>query len=130
MRNFYSIILVGLFSILSACASHSNKSASNDETVDLYLSTLDDKHFMWCTLDLEQCRSDFENWKMTPRGRAVIRGYEKERTGQTDNPHHVPNVFRTHFVDDSQLIEHHVNFRQEDIEESSRVLGPELPSNY
>ncbi len=130
MRNVYSVILVGFFSILSACASHGLDNASHDDRVDLYLSTLDDKHFMWCKLDVEQCRTDFENWKMTSRGRAVLREYEKERMRRTDNPHHVQNVFRTHFIDDSQSIERNVNFLQKDIEESSRILGPELPSNY
>ncbi len=130
MRNVYSIILMGFFLILSACASHGLDNVSHDETADLYLSTLDDKHFMWCKLDVEQCRIDFENWKMTSRGRAIIREYEKERMARAGNPHHVPDVFRTHFVDDSQSIERNVNFLQKDIEESSRIFGPELPSNY
>ncbi len=102
MRNCCAFGLIGVLVFISGCAPHY---ANNDEQVDLYLSTLDDKHFVWCKLDLEQCRRDFEKWKLTPRGRMIIREYEKEDTGQTYNRHHLPNVFRTRFVDESQLAE-------------------------
>ena len=102
MRNIRTIGLVGVFMFLGGCASHH---ATNDERVDLYLSTLDDKHFVWCTLDLEQCRNDFAEWKGTPRGRMLIREFEKEETGQTYNTHHLPHVFRTRFLDENQFAE-------------------------
>ena len=105
MRNCFTLGLVGIFLFLCGCASYSANNADNDEQVDLYLSTLDDKHFVWCELDLEQCRNDFEKWKLTPRGRMIIREYEKDGTGKTYNTHHVPNVFRTNFVYESQLAE-------------------------
>jgi hypothetical protein len=100
MRKIFTCKLVGIFVLLGGCATHYT---TNDEQVDLYLSTLDDKHFVWCELDLEQCRHDFEEWKRTPRGRMIIRGFEQENTGQTYNTHHLPNVFRTRFVDETQL---------------------------
>jgi hypothetical protein len=101
MRNSCVLGLVGIFLFLSGCVSYSANTANNDEQIDIYLSTLDDKHFVWCELDLAQCREDFEKWKLTPRGRTLIREYEKEATGQTYHTHHVPNVFRTGFVDES-----------------------------
>ncbi|MDH4361672.1 MAG: hypothetical protein OEW33_13175, partial [Nitrospirota bacterium] len=52
---------------------------------------------------LKQCRDEFEKWKLTPRGRLIIREFEQENTGQTYNAHHLPNVFRTRFVDERQL---------------------------
>ena len=122
--------LVGVFLFFSGCATYSVNYADNDEQVDLYLSTLDDKHFVWCKLDLEQCRKNFENWRITPRGRAIIKEYEKEKTGQTYNTHQVPNVFRTHFVDESQFREQDGNIAQDGIEESSKIFGPDVPSNY
>jgi hypothetical protein len=139
---------VGVFILLlSGCASYSaNKADQNDEQVDLYLSTLDDKHFVWCELDLKQCRKDFEKWKLTPRGRAIIREFEKENTGQTYNTHHVPNVFRTRFVDESQLteqagqdsnmpgkpypsIDQPEDLLHEGMPITSKSYGPEAPSN-
>ena len=105
MRNRCVLGLVGIFLFLGGCASYSANTANNDEQIDLYLSTLDDKHFVWCELDLAQYRKDFEKWTLTPRGRTIIEEYEKETTGQTYNTHHVPNVFRTRFVDESQLAE-------------------------
>jgi hypothetical protein len=66
MRNICALGFIGVFLLLGGCATHS---ATNDEQVDLYLSTLDDKHFVWCKLDLEQCRKDFEEWRLTARGR-------------------------------------------------------------
>ncbi len=125
--------MIGIFGIalfLSGCGTHSANYADSDEQVDLYLSTLDDKHFVWCKLDLKQCRTDFENWKMTPRGRVITKEYEKEKTGQTYNTHHVTNAFRTHFVDESQFVERDVNIHSEGITESLGMLGPEVPSNY
>ena len=130
MRNSCVMAIVGLFLFFSGCATYSPNYADNDEQVDLYLSTLDDKHFVWCELDLEQCRKDFENWKITPRGRVIIKEYEKEKTGQTYNTHHVPNVFRTHFVDESHFIEQDGNILQEGIEESPKIFGPEVPSKF
>jgi hypothetical protein len=103
MRNISTLRLVGTFLLLGGCAPHYN--TTNDERVDLYLSTLDDKHFVWCELDLEQCRHDFEKWKNTARGRMIIREFEQENTGQTYNTHHLPNVFRTRFVEKHQLAE-------------------------
>jgi len=100
MKHIRTLGLIGIFVFLGGCASHST---TNDEQVDLYLSTLDDKHFVWCELDLEQCRAAFEKWKLAPRGRMIIREFEQENTGQTYNTHHLPNVFRTRFVDESQL---------------------------
>ena len=118
----------------------------NNEQVDLYLSTLDDKHFVWCELDLETCRNDYEKWKLTPRGRMIIREYEKEDTGQTYNTHHVPNIFRTRFVDESQLaeeagrasalmdksnlsIDQPEDQLQEKITIAPTILGPAVPPN-
>ena len=100
MQHFRTLGLIGLFVFLGGCAAHST---TNDEQVDLYLGTLDDKHFVWCELDLKQCRDEFEKWKLTPRGRLIIREFEQENTGQTYNAHHLPNVFRTRFVDERQL---------------------------
>ena len=111
MRNICALGFVGVFVFLGGCASHSANYANNDAQVDLYLSTLDDKQFVWCKLDLEQCRKDYEKWKLTPRGQMIIREYEKEDTGQTYNTHHFPNVFRTRFVDESQLAEEVGDFR-------------------
>ena len=103
MTNSFSLRLIGVLLFLGGCASYSANTAQIDEQVDLYLTTLDDKHFVWCKLDLEQCRKDFEKWKLTPRGRTIIREFEKEDTGQTYNRHQVPNVFRTRFVDESHF---------------------------
>ena len=100
MRNIRTLGLVGIFVLLGGCAPHYT---TDDEQIDLYLSTLDDKHFVWCELDLEQCRHDFEEWKRTARGQRILREFELENTGQTYNTHHLPNVFRTRFVDESQL---------------------------
>lgn len=115
MQNSFFLILMGAGIIfLSGCASHSVKmdkqahgdhQGNVDEQVDLYLSTLDDKHFVWCELDLHQCRKDFQKWKLSSRGRTIIREFEKEDTGQTYNRHQVPNVFRTRFVEESQFKE-------------------------
>jgi len=105
MQNRCILGIVGVFLFLGGCASSSGNTTNIDEQIDLYLSTLDDKHFVWCELDLGQCRKDFEKWKLTSRGRTLIREYEKEASGQTFNTHQVPNVFRTRFVDDGQLAE-------------------------
>jgi hypothetical protein len=108
MRNICTLGLVGFFVLLGGCASHdtthhTTHHTTNDEQVDLYLSTLDDKHFVWCELDLEQCRQDFEKWKRTARGSRIIAEFQQEDTGQTDNTPHLPNVFRTRFVEEGQL---------------------------
>ncbi len=148
MRNDYVRVLLGVFIIfLSGCVTNStNHAEQNDEQVDLYLSTLDDKHFVWCELDLKTCRNDYEKWKLTLRGRTIIREYEKEDTGQTYNTHVVPNVFRTRFVDESQLAEEAGgasdmmgksnsfldqpdDLLQEKIPIAPTILGPEVPSN-
>ncbi|WP_447965649.1 hypothetical protein [Nitrospira sp. Ecomares 2.1] len=100
MRNICTLGLVGFFVLLGGCASHHTV---NDEQIDLYLSTMDDKHFIWCELDLEQCRHDFEQWKDTAGSRRIIQEFEKEDTGQTNNIQHLPHVFRTRFVDEGQL---------------------------
>jgi hypothetical protein len=111
---------VSVFLFLGGCASQSAQYADKDEQIDLYLSTMDDKHFVWCTLDLDQCQSDFEKWKFTPRGRTIITEFEKEDTGQTYNTHNVPHVFRTHFVDESQLTE---KVREQEYGHDSGALG-------
>ncbi len=102
MRNICTLGVVGFFVLLGGCASHPT---ANHEQIDLYLTTLDDKHFVWCELDLEQCRQDFEQWKVTTRGRRIIEEFEKEDRSQTDNTQHLPNVFRTRFVEEGQLVE-------------------------
>ena len=102
MRIISTLRLVGLFILLGGCAPHY---PTKDTLVDLYLSTLDDKHFVWCELDPEQCRRDFEEWNLTPRGRMIIREFEQENTGQTYNTRHLPDVFRTRFVDGNQFAE-------------------------
>ena len=147
MRKIGMLGLVTVLFILNGCASYSADNADqNDEQVDFYLSTLDDKHFVWCELDLEQCRKNFENWKLTPRGRTIIREYEKEDAGQTYNTHHVPNVFRTRFVDESQLteqagqdpdiigkpdpsIDQPEDLRQGSIPMPPKIYGPQVPFN-
>ncbi|MEJ2230651.1 MAG: hypothetical protein P8X46_05665 [Nitrospirales bacterium] len=103
MQNILTLGFFIIFILLGGCAAHSP--TTNDEQVDLFLSTLDDKHFVWCELDLEQCRNDFEEWKNTARGRMIIREFEQKDNGQTYNTHYLPNVFRTHFVDESQFAE-------------------------
>ena len=127
MRNICALGFIGVFLLLGGCATHS---ATNDEQVDLYLSTLDDKHFVWCKLDLEQCRKDFEEWSLTARGRMIMKEFEKEDTGQTYNTHYLPNVFRTRFVDEPQLAdevgEHGVG---QGVGEDSENFGRSFPSN-
>ena len=161
MRNSFILILINSVLFFGGCASystntlnkaHTDNRANNDEQIDLYLSTLDDKHFVWCELDLDQCRKDFEQWKRTPRGRMIIREYEKEDAGQTYNTHQVSNVFRTHFVDERQfeedmeeleggqasekfgntfpLIEQHEEISPKGIHVSPQMYGPKAPSNY
>ena len=123
MQNFPMLGLIGIFVFLNGCASHST---TNDEQVDLYLSTLDDKHFVWCELDLEQCRDEFEKWKLTPRGRMIMREFEQENTGQTYNTHPLPNVFRTRFMDEKQL-EKEIRGKQgmgEDFSQDSEGIVP------
>jgi hypothetical protein len=154
MRNICALGFIGVFLLLGGCATHS---ATNDEQVDLYLSTLDDKHFVWCEFDLEQCRKDYEKWKLTSRGQMIIREYEKEDTGPTYNTHHLPNVFRTRFLDEDQLAEEVGNYGAgqgvghqdsdeigksfpfnnvnrdamlEGIHLVPKIYGPEVPSNY
>jgi hypothetical protein len=100
MKHIRTFGLVGALVLLGGCATHS---AYYDEGVDLYLSTLDDKQFVWCQLDLEQCLKDFEEWKGTARGRMIIKEFGKEDSGQGYNTDHLPNVFRTRFVDESQF---------------------------
>ncbi len=146
MRKIGTLGLVTVLLILNGCASYSSTNiAQNDEQVDLYLSTLDDKHFVWCELDLEACRHDYEKWKLTSRGRMIIKEYEKEDTGKTYNTHHVPNVFRTRFVDESQVTEgadgdtdmmdksnppldHPEDLLHEKTRIAPTILGPEVPS--
>ncbi len=104
MRKIFGSGFILSFFIIHGCASPQVNTITYDDQLDLYLSTLDDKHFVWCELDLEQCRQDFEIWKLAPRGQAILREYEKAESGQTYNTHDVPNVFRTRFVDESQLV--------------------------
>jgi hypothetical protein len=109
MRNNCILGVVSLFVLLGACASQHSPNNNVDEQIDLYLSTLDDKHFVWCELDLEQCRRDFEAWKLTQQGLSMIKEFERENTGQPDNTQHLPNVFRTRFVEEGQLGEEMVD---------------------
>ncbi len=108
MGNIWALGVVGFLVLLAGCASHHSPN-NNDEQVDLYLSTLDDKHFVWCQLDLKQCRRDFEEWKLTTQGLSIIKEFERENTGQTDNTQHLPNVFRTRFVEEGRLGEEMVD---------------------
>jgi hypothetical protein len=128
MRNICALGFIGVFLLLGGCATHS---ATNDEQVDLYLSTLDDKHFVWCKLDLEQCRKDFEEWRLTARGRMIMKEFEKEDTGQTYNTHHLPNVFRTRFVDEAQLADGMVSEqgKRKGVGQDSENFGKSFPSN-
>ena len=136
-NNFFLVLMSSGIIFLSGCASYSVKtdkqahgdhSVNVDEQVDLYLSTLDDKHFVWCELDLEQCQKDFEKWKLTSRGRTIIREFEKEDTGQTYNRHQMPNVFRTRFVEESQFKEKldELEIGQDD-SEKFKAFGTPLP---
>lgn len=128
MRNICALGFIGVFLLLGGCATHS---ATNDEQVDLYLSTLDDKHFVWCKLDLEQCRKDFEEWRLTARGRMIMNEFEKEDTGQTFNTHHLPNVFRTRFVDETQLADGMVSEqgKRKGVGQDSENFGRSFPTN-
>ena len=128
MRNICALGFIGVFLLLGGCATHS---ATNDEQVDLYLSTLDDKHFVWCKLDLEQCRKDFEEWRLTARGRMIMKEFEKEDTGQTYNTHHLPNVFRTRFVDETQLADGMVSEqgKRKGVGQDSENFGRSFPTN-
>jgi len=105
MRDNRMLGLVCVVTLLGGCASYSANYAKvgNDEQIDLYLSTLDDKHFVWCQLDPEACRKDFEKWKDTARGRMIMKEFEKEDSAQAYNTHPLTNVFRTRFVDDNQF---------------------------
>jgi hypothetical protein len=128
MRNICVLGFIGVFLLLGGCATHS---ATNDEQVDLYLSTLDDKHFVWCKLDLEQCRKDFEEWRLTARGRMIMKEFEKEDTGQTFNTNHLPNVFRTRFVDETQLADGMVSEqgKRKGVGQDSENFGRSFPTN-
>jgi hypothetical protein len=128
MRNICALGFIGVFLLLGGCATHS---ATNDEQVDLYLSTLDDKHFVWCKLDLEQCRKDFEEWRLTARGRMIMKEFEKEDTGQTFNTHHLPNVFRTRFMDETQLADGMVSEqgKRKGVGQDSENFGRSFPTN-
>ena len=128
MRTIYALGFIGVFLLLDGCATHS---ATNDEQVDLYLSTLDDKHFVWCKLDLEQCRKDFEEWRLTARGRMIMKEFEKEDTGQTFNTHYLPNVFRTRFVDETQLADGMVSEqgKRKGVGQDSENFGRSFPTN-
>jgi hypothetical protein len=131
MGNIHTLGLAVVFVLLGGCAPHFTAN-NNDEQVDLYLSTLDDKHFTWCELDLEQCRHDFEQWKRTPRGARIIEAFEQEDTGQTDESRHLPNVFRTRFVDESRFPEQVVgeHGKGQDFSQDTVEIGPLLPSIY
>jgi hypothetical protein len=128
MRNICALGFIGVFLLLGGCATHS---ATNDEQVDLYLSTLDDKHFVWCKLDLEECRKDFEDWRLTARGRMIMKEFEKEDTGQTYNTHYLPNVFRTRFVDETQLADGMVSEqgKRKGVGQDSENFGRSFPTN-
>ena len=129
MRNICALGFIGVFLLLGGCATHS---ATNDEQVDLYLSTLDDKHFVWCKLDLEQCRKDFEEWRLTDRGRMIMKEFEKEDTGQTYNTHHLPNAFCRGFVDEAQLANWMVSEqgKRKGLGQDSENFGRSFPTNH
>jgi hypothetical protein len=133
MRNICTLGLVGFLVFLVGCAHHdATPHTSNDEQIDLYLGTLDDKRFAWCELDLEQCQHDFEQWKLTPRGSRIIEAFEQKDARQADNNHQLPNVFRTRFGEEGQFTEEMAgergkgqNFSQDTVE-----IGPFFPSIY
>ncbi len=125
MQKLRTLGLVTVLVALYGCASSNtpiqvdqSQAERNDDQVDLYLSTLDDKHFVWCELDLEQCRKDFEKWRQTPRGRALIKEFEKEGAEHAPHTHQVPNVFRTRFVDEREVTE-----------QAEQILQPSLSNN-
>lgn len=127
MRNCCAIAIVSVFFLfLNSCATYSASDADTDEQIDLYISTLDDKNFVWCKLDLDYCRADFESWKTTSRGRTIIKEHEKEKTGQTYSTQHVPNVFRTQYVNDGLFIEQDENTRPEDMKKYPKMFGPDF----
>ncbi len=147
MRNCCAMAIVSVLLFLGGCATYSANHADNNEQVDLYLSTLDDKHFVWCELDLEQCRNDFEEWKLTYRGQKIIREYEKADTGQTYNRHSAPHVFHAHFIDERLLAGNNCesdegkihspsslgqqeNHLQKHLAEPPQLFGPDIPPNF
>ena len=68
---------------------------AEEELADLYLGTLEDKHFVWCTLDVDQCRKDYLEWTQTEQGRTIISEYEKEQSGQMYHTHEIPDVIES-----------------------------------
>ena len=152
MQKHCALGLVSFCLLLSSCASYLANDAGYDEQIDLYLRTLDDKHFVWCELDLKQCQKDYKLWKLTPRGRMIIREYENEGTGQKYNMNHTPKVFRMRFRDEGLLAEepekHHVRKDADALDQTDTAMdqqgdrlqekillplpmhGPELPSKY
>ena len=129
----FGLIVIVLF--LGGCVSSPTnmENLELDEQIDLYLSTLDDKHFVWCELDLVQCRKDFEKWRQTAKGLALIRQYESEESGRIVNTHQVPKLFRTRFVDDKQFSGELEGLTGESALEGMaapshpKVYGPDLP---
>lgn len=97
MRRIWLPGLLGAFMFFGCGAHH----ATDGELADLYLSTLDDKHFVWCTVDLEQCRKDIYEWKQTERGRALLREYEKEQKDEPQNTYEFGDDIET---DDKSVI--------------------------
>ncbi len=84
--------------MFSRCAGAHH--ATDGELADLYLSTLDDKHFVWCTANLDQCQKDIDNWQRTERGRAILREHADDFTGAIEIGHvsaipakYGPNLF-------------------------------------
>ena len=82
MRGIWLVGLLGAC-ILFGCTGVQH--ATDGELADLYLSTLDDKQFVWCTMDLEQCRKDINEWKQTELGRALLSEYKKEQMDKRNN---------------------------------------------
>ncbi len=136
MNKYCTFGLMFMVVSLSGCASYSPSPADTDEQIDLYLSTLDDKHFVWCKLDLDKCRKDFREWKLTSRGQALIREFEKEGKSQAYNRHQIPHVFRTRFIEKSQFEEvlgknkvtQNINQETEELENMSSPLGGAIDS--
>ena len=91
MRRLWLAGLLGAC-MFFGCGTHH---VAENDLGDLYLGTLDDKHFVWCTLDVDQCQKDFLEWKQTEQGRTIISEYEKEQSGQTETTHEFSDVIES-----------------------------------
>ena len=61
----------------------------------------------------------------------LMKEFEKEDTGQTFNTHHLPNVFRTRFVDETQLADGMVSEqgKRKGVGQDSENFGRSFPTN-